>query len=104
MDVAVRALAEPNRRRILRLVHDDELTVGEIATNFPISRPAISQHLRVLEQADLVTVRPSGNRRYYRARPDGLRELRSWLDEFWSERLTDLKHAVEYEHDQMERN
>jgi DNA-binding transcriptional ArsR family regulator len=97
MDVAVRALAEPNRRHILRLVRDDELTVGEIATHFPISRPAVSQHLRVLEDADLVSVRPAGNRRYYRARPEGLTELRGWLEQFWNTQLLDLKRAVEQE-------
>ena len=94
----MRALCEPNRRHILRLVRDDELTVGQIASHFPISRPAVSQHLRVLEDADLVTVRPAGNKRYYRARPDGLGELREWLDQFWRDRLVDLKHAVENDH------
>ena len=98
MDVAVRALAEPNRRHILGLVRDDELTVGEIATHFPISRPAVSQHLRVLEEADLVSVRPAGNRRFYRARPEGLAELRGWLEQFWNTQLLDLKRAVEHEH------
>jgi len=97
MDVAMRALAEPNRRQILRLVRDDELTVGQLADHFPISRPAVSQHLRVLEEAELVTVRPAGNRRYYRARPAGLVELRDWLDDFWRDRLDDLKQAVEDE-------
>lgn len=97
MDTAIRALAEPNRRQILRLVRDGELTVGQIAGHFPISRPAVSQHLRVLEEADLVTVRPAGNRRYYSARPAGLAELREWLDEFWRDRLSDLKHAVEHD-------
>ena len=98
MDVAVRALAEPNRRHNLLLVRDDELTVGEIATHFPISRPAVSQHLRVLEEAELVSVRPAGNRRYYRARPEGLAEFRGWLEQFWNTQLLDLKRAVEQEH------
>lgn len=98
MDDVARALAEPNRRAILRLVRDDELTVGEIAEHFPISRPAISQHLRVLEEADLVQIRPAGTRRYYRARPEGLGELRGWIEGFWSERLTNLKREVEQEH------
>ncbi len=97
MDAVARALAEPNRRAILRLVRDEELTVGEIAEQFPISRPAVSQHLRILEEADLVDIRPDGTRRYYRARPDGLHELRSWLDEFWQDRLVDLKREVEQE-------
>lgn len=98
MDAAARALAEPNRRAILRLVRDDEHTVTEIANEFDISRPAISQHLRILGEAGLVHVRPEGTRRYYRARPEGLRELRSWLDEFWSSQLDDLKREVEQDH------
>lgn len=97
MDAAARALAEPNRRAILRLVRDEELTVNEIASQFQISRPAISQHLRILQEADLVDIRPQGTRRYYRARPEGLGELRSFLDEFWESRLTDLKREVEQE-------
>lgn len=97
MEAAARALAEPRRREILELVRDEEATVSAIAAHFPISRPAISQHLRVLEQAELVTVRSEGTRRYYRARPEGFGELRSWLDEFWSDRLAALKVEVEQE-------
>lgn len=97
MDAVARALAEPTRRAILRLVKDDECTVSEIAGHFPVSRPAISQHLRVLQDAELVTVRAEGTRRFYRARPEGLGELRSWLDEFWSDRLAQLKVEVEQE-------
>ena len=97
MDAAARALAEPTRRAILELVRDDELTVGHIAENFPVSRPAISQHLRVLQEADLVDVRDEGTRRYYRARPEGLAELRDWLDEFWTDHLQRLKREVEQE-------
>lgn len=95
MDAAARALSEPNRRHILRLVRDDERTVGDIADHLPISRPAVSQHLRILEEAELVNMRKDGTRRYYRARPEGLTELRSWLDEFWSDRLDHLKLQVE---------
>ena len=97
MDAAARALAEPTRRAILELVRDDELPVGEIAEHFPVSRPAISQHLRVLQEADLVDVRDEGTRRYYRARPEGLNELRKWLDDFWSAHLQRLKIEVEQE-------
>ncbi len=97
MDAAARALAEPTRRQILVLVRDGDLTVGQIAENFEVSRPAISQHLKVLEDAELVTVRPEGTRRYYRARPEGLADLRSWIDQFWSERLSRLKLEVEQE-------
>ena len=97
MDAVARALAEPNRREILRLVRDEEQTVGQIAEHFAISRPAVSQHLRILEEADLVDIRPEGTRRWYRARPEGLGELRSWIDEFWTHQLTDLKREVEQE-------
>lgn len=97
MDLAARALAEPTRRQILQLVHHTERTASEIAAEFPVSRPAISQHLRVLEDADLVTVRPEGTRRYYLARPEGMAELRAWLDSFWSDRLSALKREAEQE-------
>lgn len=97
MDAAARALAEPTRRAILELVRDDELTVGRIAEHFPVSRPAISQHLRVLQEADLVDVRDEGTRRYYRARPEGLAELRDWLEDFWTDHLKQLKREVEQE-------
>jgi DNA-binding transcriptional ArsR family regulator len=98
MDAAARALAEPTRREILHLVRDDERTAGDIATHFAVSRPAISQHLRVLADAELVAVRSEGTRRYYRARPDGLAELRDWLDGFWTSSLRRL--AVEVERDE----
>lgn len=90
MDATARALAEPTRRRILQLVRDDERMVSEIAEHFDVSRPAISQHLRVLEDAELVVVRSEGTRRYYRARPEGLAELAEWMAEFWADALTDL--------------
>ena len=73
LDESLRAVADPTRRTILRLVRDDELPAGEIATHFPsMSRPAVSQHLRVLAEAGLVEVRPDGNRRLYRWRREGL--------------------------------
>ncbi|MGI9624096.1 MAG: ArsR/SmtB family transcription factor [Acidimicrobiales bacterium] len=97
MDAVARALAEPTRREILRIVRDDEATVSQIAENFTVSRPAVSQHLRVLQEADLVTVRAEGTRRYYRTRPEGLGDLRAWLDEFWVDRLQSLKTEVEQE-------
>lgn len=97
MDSAARALADPTRRAILELVRDEELAVGDIARHFPVSRPAVSQHLRVLQEADLVDVRGEGTRRYYRARPEGLTELRRWLDEFWGDSLRRLKLEVEQE-------
>jgi DNA-binding transcriptional ArsR family regulator len=97
MDAAARALAEPTRRKILRLVRDTEQTVSDIAENFSVSRPAISQHLRVLQDAELVTARSEGTRRFYRARPEGMDELRAWMDEFWSDSLRNLKVEVERE-------
>lgn len=95
MEAAARAVAEPTRRQILALVRDDERTATEIADHFPVSRPAISQHLRVLHDAGLVEVRAEGTRRWYRARPEGLADLRSWLDDFWSDGLDRLKVEVE---------
>ncbi|MCH7787996.1 MAG: winged helix-turn-helix transcriptional regulator [Acidobacteria bacterium] len=97
MDAAAHALSDPTRRQILQLVRDDESTVGEIASNFPVTRPAISQHLKVLVDAQLMAVRPDGNRRYYRARPEGLTDLRAWLDSFWRTSLRNLKVEVERE-------
>ena len=92
------ALADPRRRAILRLVRDVERPSGEIAAHFPdVTGPAISQHLRVLREAGLLAERRSGTRRLYRARPEGLRELRVWLRDFWDDALEDLKEAAEYD-------
>jgi DNA-binding transcriptional ArsR family regulator len=95
MEAAMRALAEPRRRRILQLVRSDELSAGEIASHFEVTRPAISQHLTLLKGAGLLTERREGTRRMYRARPEGLAELRSFLDEFWADGLDRLKVAAE---------
>ncbi len=97
MDTASRALAEPNRRRILRLTRDRELTAGEIAAQFPVSRPAVSQHLKTLADAGLVSVRRAGTRRYYRTRMDAMDDIRRFLDRFWDDRLEKLKQAAEAE-------
>jgi DNA-binding transcriptional ArsR family regulator len=98
MDEALRAVADPTRRAILRLVRDGELPAGEIARHFPsMSRPAVSQHLRVLAGAGLVDVRPDGNRRLYRWRREGLRDAATFLEEMWSDRLARLKTAAERE-------
>jgi DNA-binding transcriptional ArsR family regulator len=98
MDAALRAVADPTRRAILRLVRDDDVAAGDIATHFPeISRPAVSQHLRVLTDADLVAVRREGNRRLYRARPEGLRDAAAYFNEMWSANLSRLKLAAERE-------
>ena len=95
MDLALRAIAEPRRREILRLVRGQELPAGAIAGHFAVTRPAISQHLRVLKEAGLVEERRDGTRRLYRARPDGIDDLRRFLDEFWSERLERLRDVAE---------
>jgi DNA-binding transcriptional ArsR family regulator len=97
MEAAIRALAEPRRRRILELVKDEELTAGEIAAEFEVTRPAISQHLTVLKEAGLVAERRDGTRRLYRTRPEGLAGLRAFLDRFWGEGLERLKEAAELE-------
>lgn len=101
MDAAARAVAEPTRREILSLVRDRERSVTDIADHFDVTRPAISQHLRVLTDADLVHVRNEGTRRYYRARPEGLAELRDWMAGFWTNALHTL--AVEVERDEWNR-
>ncbi len=90
-------MAAPRRRQILRLVRDDELSAGEIASNFDVTRPAVSQHLNVLKEAGLVSERRNGTRRLYRARPEGLTELRDFLEEFWDVRLEALKREAEKE-------
>ena len=97
MEAVVRALAEPHRREILRLVSDRELPAGRIASHFDVSGPAVSQHLRVLKEAGLVTERREGTRRLYRARPEGLVELRAFLESFWDDRLAVLKLEAEKE-------
>jgi DNA-binding transcriptional ArsR family regulator len=95
MEAALRALADPGRRRILTLVRSEERTAGEIAAELPVTWPAVSQHLRVLKGAGLITERREGTRRYYRARPEGLDEVRAFLDEFWDDSLLALKREVE---------
>lgn len=97
MNDALQALAEPRRREILELVRDRELAVGQIAAQFDVTRPAISQHLRVLKDAGLVTDRREGTRRYYRAVPEGLAELRAFIEGFWDARLEALKREAEAE-------
>jgi DNA-binding transcriptional ArsR family regulator len=97
VETALRAIAEPRRRRILRLVWDGELSAGEIASHFDVTRPAVSQHLSVLKEAGLVSERRNGTRRLYRARAEGLAELKAFLDEFWGDRLELLKREAERE-------
>jgi DNA-binding transcriptional ArsR family regulator len=91
------AIAEPRRREILQLLRDRELSVGEVATRFDVTQPAISQHLKVLKSAGLVSERRDGTRHIYSARREGLGELHDFLADFFDEGLERLKHAAEAE-------
>jgi DNA-binding transcriptional ArsR family regulator len=96
-DEALKAIAEPRRRAILRLVAHAELPAGEIAAAFDVSRTAVSQHLTVLKSAGLLSERRDGTRRLYRARPEGLEELRQFLDDVWASSLDVARRLVEAE-------
>ncbi len=89
------ALADPTRRTILELVTARPRAVVELAEVLPVTRPAVSQHLKALKSAGLVLDRAEGTRRIYRADPEGLRELRTQLDRFWNEALATFKQLVE---------
>ena len=97
VDDAFQAIAEPRRRAILRLLNGTEMTAGDIASRFEVTRPAISQHLRVLRDSGLIAERRDGTRRIYRARPDGMEDVRMYLNEFWQTGLEQLRTAVEAE-------
>ena len=92
---ALRAIAEPRRRAILRLVAHDELAAGEIAAAFDVTRTAVSQHLSVLKNAGLLSERRDGTRRLYRARAEGLAGLRHFLDDMWSGALDAARRTAE---------
>jgi DNA-binding transcriptional ArsR family regulator len=98
-DAVLRALAEPRRREMLRLVRDEARSVNEIAQHFDITQQAVSQHLQVLKQAGLVAVRKDRQRRLYLVRPEGLTTLETFLAELWPAGLERLKNAVEGERD-----
>jgi DNA-binding transcriptional ArsR family regulator len=104
MEAALKAIAAARRRQILTLVRDGELSSGEIAAHFDVSRPAVSQHLTVLKEAGLVSERRNGTRRLYRARPEGLAELKAFLEGFWDEKLEALKREAEREEKKHGRN
>jgi DNA-binding transcriptional ArsR family regulator len=89
------ALGDPTRRAIFERLADRPRAVGELARELPVSRPAVSQHLRVLKDAGLVIDRPAGARRIYQLDPDGVGALRTYLDQFWSRALAAYKEAVE---------
>src|SRR6185312_2856204 len=94
-DVILRALADPQRRRVLRLVRNREVAAGEIAAHFEITQQAVSQHLRVLKEAGLVSERREGTRRLYALQPESLEPVRAVLEEFWPAALDRLKYIVE---------
>ena len=92
---ALAALADPTRRQVFERLRSGPRAVGEIADGLPVSRPAVSQHLKVLKEAGLVGDRPQGTRRVYYIDPDGLGALRGWLDQFWDEALARFQAEVE---------
>ena len=89
------ALGDPTRRAIFERLAERPSAVGELAGELPVSRPAVSQHLKVLKDAGLVVDRPDGNRRIYQVAPDGVGALRAQLDRFWNQSLAAYKQAVE---------
>lgn len=89
------ALGDPTRRTIFERLADGPRSVGELASDLPVSRPAVSQHLKVLKEAGLVSDRPEGNRRLYEIDTDGVGALRTYLDRFWNQSLAAFKLAVE---------
>ena len=94
-DVQLDALGDATRRAILARLLTGPLPVGELAREFPVSRPAISQHLRLLKQANLVVDRPIGTRRVYQLHPEGFNSLREYFEQFWSLALDSFKKKVE---------
>ena len=97
-DAVLRALADPHRREIIRLVRDEELPAGQIAMNFTLTQQAVSQHLTVLKRAGLLDERRDGTRRLYRFRAASLEPVRALLEEFWPDALARLKQVVERDH------
>jgi DNA-binding transcriptional ArsR family regulator len=94
-EIQLDALGDATRRAILARLLTGPLPVGELARDFPVSRPAISQHLRLLKQANLVVDRPAGTRRVYQLHPEGFNSLREYFDQFWSLALDSFKAKVE---------
>src|SRR3954468_16395220 len=93
--MAMDALGDSARRTILERLREGPLAVGELAATLPVSRPAVSQHLKVLKNAGLVRDRPQGTRRVYSVDPDGVAALRAYLDRFWDQGLTNFKELAE---------
>ncbi len=99
---ALAALADPTRRRVFERLKSGPQPVGAIAQGLPVSRPAVSQHLKALKEAGLVADRPEGTRRVYFIDPAGLGKLRKWLDQFWDEALAAFQAEVEKTNDEKE--
>ena len=99
-DEAFAALADPTRRQVFERLARGPRAVGELAEGLPVSRPAVSQHLKVLKAAGLVTDRPEGARRVYQIDPEGLGQLRAWIDRFWDTALDAFKAEVERDADE----
>src|SRR5258708_19983794 len=93
--LAFAALADPTRREVFERLARGPQAVGDLARGLPVSRPAVSQHLKVLKEAGLVTDRPDGARRVYQIDPKGLGQIRAWLDQFWDVALAAFKAEVE---------
>jgi DNA-binding transcriptional ArsR family regulator len=96
---AFAALADPTRRHVFERLAKNALSVGDLAAGLPVSRPAVSQHLKILKQAGLVTDEPDGTRRVYRVDPRGIEAMKSYLDRMWDRALATFKAAVEKETD-----
>ena len=94
-DRALAALADPTRRQVFERLRSGPKAVGAIASDMPVSRPAVSQHLKVLKEAGLVADRPEGTRRVYYIDPDGLGALRAWVDQFWDRALENFQAELE---------
>jgi DNA-binding transcriptional ArsR family regulator len=92
---ALQCLSDPTRRRVFERLRSGPQSVGVLAKGLPVSRPAVSQHLKALKDAGLVIDRSEGARRVYYIDPEGLGELRRWLDQFWDDALDSFKHEVE---------
>lgn len=99
METVLKAIAEPRRQEILRLIWQRERAAGDVAAHFDISRPAISKHLRILKEAGLLAERRVGTQRLYRARPERLADARRFLESFWDQGLAAIKRSAEDERD-----
>jgi DNA-binding transcriptional ArsR family regulator len=95
VETVLKAIAEPRRQEILRLIWQRERAAGDVAAHFDISRPAVSKHLRILKEAGLLEERRAGTRRLYRARPERLADARRFLESFWDEGLAAIKRSAE---------